>query len=261
MIPQRYIDQWSSVAPWQELHKIEQDLIITRALLSIFSDPFLKDALAFRGGTALNKLFFKPASRYSEDIDCVQVKAEPIGPTLTALRVALDGWLGNPKRDFSRGLVTLTYKTISEEGIPLTLKIEINCREHFSVLGYQSIPFGSESAWAAGAVDIQTFRLEELLSTKLRALYQRRKGRDLFDLYTALTAYPDLDLQALIESFLLYMSPGQRITKTLFVANMEHKMANEEFKIDILSLLPYNSATYDHEKAYDLVREKLIERL
>ncbi|MGH2469017.1 MAG: nucleotidyl transferase AbiEii/AbiGii toxin family protein [Chloroflexota bacterium] len=39
-----------------------------------------------------------------------------------------------------------------------------------------------KSPWFTGSADVPTFALEELLGTKLRALYQRRKGRDLFDL-------------------------------------------------------------------------------
>ena len=34
-------------------------------------------SLAFRGGTALYKLYLTPAARYSEDIDLVQVEAGP----------------------------------------------------------------------------------------------------------------------------------------------------------------------------------------
>lgn len=45
----------------------------------------MRDTLAFRGGTALYKLYLKPAARYSEDIDLVQVKAEPAGDMMGAL--------------------------------------------------------------------------------------------------------------------------------------------------------------------------------
>ena len=40
-----------------------------------------------------------------------------------------------------------------------------------------------DSEWFSGSGTIITYRLEELMATKLRALYQRRKGRDLFDLW------------------------------------------------------------------------------
>lgn len=90
MIPRDYITEWRAHAPWVQDFQVEQDLVISRALVAIFSHPLLKDALAFRGGTALYKLHLKPAARYSEDIDFVQVNAEPAGLMMEALRSVLD---------------------------------------------------------------------------------------------------------------------------------------------------------------------------
>lgn len=75
MLPRRYIEEWKEFAPWPEDGQVEQDLIIENALLQLFSDEFLQKRLAFRGGTALHKLFLKPQVRYSEDIDLVQINA------------------------------------------------------------------------------------------------------------------------------------------------------------------------------------------
>ena len=58
MIPAMNIVAWSKNAPWAEQRQIEQDLIISRALVELFNDPFLVEQLRFRGGTALNKLRF-----------------------------------------------------------------------------------------------------------------------------------------------------------------------------------------------------------
>ena len=96
MIPEYCLTEWRQQVPWVEDYQVEQDLIISRALVDIYQQPLLKDKLAFRGGTALNKLFLTPPSRYSEDIDLVQLKAEPIGATVGAIRDALDHWLGKP---------------------------------------------------------------------------------------------------------------------------------------------------------------------
>ncbi|MDA1088439.1 MAG: nucleotidyl transferase AbiEii/AbiGii toxin family protein, partial [Verrucomicrobia bacterium] len=63
----------------------------------------------------------------------------------------------------------------------------INTREHFSVQGIRDVSFLAESRWFSGRCDLPRYSLEELLGTKLRALYQRRKGRDLFDLWLGLT--------------------------------------------------------------------------
>lgn len=94
MIPELYIAEWRQKAPWPETLQIEQDLVISRALVEIYSHPLLAEALAFRGGTALYKLFIKSAQRYSENIDLVQTKPGSIGPIVNALRNALDFWLG-----------------------------------------------------------------------------------------------------------------------------------------------------------------------
>ena len=70
MIPENFIQRWHQNVGWQTPAQVEQDLILSRMLVEIFSDPFLNEELAFRGGTAFHKLFITPAARYSEDIDC-----------------------------------------------------------------------------------------------------------------------------------------------------------------------------------------------
>lgn len=85
MIQRAFITQWGAVVPWTSPRLVEQDLIICRALVSIYNEPFLSEHLAFRGGTALHKLYLHPQPRYSEDIDLVQVNAEPIKETIDHL--------------------------------------------------------------------------------------------------------------------------------------------------------------------------------
>ncbi len=80
MIPRAHITGWRCRAPWSTDAQIEQDLVICRALVDIFSDGLAAREAAFRGGTALHKLYFETPGRYSEDLDLVQVNAGPIGP-------------------------------------------------------------------------------------------------------------------------------------------------------------------------------------
>jgi predicted nucleotidyltransferase component of viral defense system len=264
MIPRKFIQEWTKFVEWQEPRQIEQDLIITAALLKIYESNYLKEHLAFRGGTALNKLFFKPASRYSEDIDLVQTKNEPIGKTIDHLRSCMDPWLGTPKRSFSDGGVTLAYRVISDDGFPIRLKLEINTKEHFAVLGLANCLFESQSSWplGSGSTQITTFAIEELLATKLRALYQRRKGRDVYDLYIALRTIKPLDCQKLIHCFHEYMKfGGHTISQKLFIANMDAKMQNQEFLSDMVPLLQRGSSDFDPNIAYEWVKELLIKRI
>ncbi len=67
MIPFDFITAWRAHAPWVDNSQVEQDRVISRALVEIFAHPALADALALRGGTALSKLHLRPAARYSED--------------------------------------------------------------------------------------------------------------------------------------------------------------------------------------------------
>ena len=109
---------------------------------------------------------------------------------------------------------------------------------------------------------IRTFKIEELLGTKMRALYQRRKGRDLYDLYIALKTLPHLDCKAILHCFTKYIAfEGNCISKTLFLENMNLKLLNKEFREDIIPLLPRHREPFDPERAYQHVRENLLEYL
>ena len=260
MIPRRYIEEWKEFAPWPENSQVEQDLVIERALIEIFSDPFLNENLAFRGGTALHKLFLKPQARYSEDIDLVQIKTGPIKPILVKLRECL-AFLGT-KRNITTSIhnntIEYRFETEIQPIIRMRLKIEINCREHFTVLGLQQVPFKIQNGWFNGECMINTYYIEELLGTKLRALYQRRKGRDLFDLDLALSKL-DIDISKLIQCYKEYInfSHGASPTSKMFVINMEEKMKDNEFRNDIFTILR-PGIEYDNDLAYKQINERII---
>ena len=179
--------EWEKDYPWQRKSQIEQDLIICRALCALYNDEYLSDHLAFRGGTTLNKIYLNPQPRYSEDIDLVQINVEPIKETIDKIRNVLS-FLGKPVVKQKTHNNTLIFRFNSEIPpiIPIRLKVEINTREHFNVLGLTKHKFSVNSQWFAGNCQTTTYYLEELLGTKMRALYQRRKGRDLFDLWKVL---------------------------------------------------------------------------
>jgi hypothetical protein len=177
VIPRDYITEWRSRAPWADNAQVEQDLVICRALVNIFSQSVLRDALAFRGGTALYKLYLTPAVRYSEDIDLVQVRSEPAGAVMDALRAVLDPWLGEAKWKQTEGRVTFSYRFASEDPtpIPLRLKVEVNTREHFAEHGFQHVRFEVASRWFSGACSITTYHLDELLGRAATCLIWRTR--------------------------------------------------------------------------------------
>jgi predicted nucleotidyltransferase component of viral defense system len=255
MIPLDYITTWRVNAPWPQLSQIEQDLIICRALVELYTHPVVAKNLAFRGGTALFKLHLLPA-RYSEDIDLVQMQAGPIGPIMDAVQEKINPWLGIPKRKQSEGRVTLIWRVESEEGLPLRLKVEINSREHFTVLGYQQFEFRMASRWYTGSALISSYRIDELLGTKLRALYQRKKGRDLFDLWqTAKTLA--VNPETVVSCFLQYMEYEEhQISRAEFEMNLFEKLDDSRFLDDISPLLTTGSS-WDSRAAARYVLDSL----
>lgn len=205
MIPLAYLQQWSNRATWPDLRHVEQDLIICRALCDLFNSPDLAGKIAFRGGTAINKLLFEQPLRYSEDIDLVQIRPEPIGPTIDAIRGALGwlGWCGVSRASHSTHLI-FKFSPEIETTSQLKLKVEINTREHSSFLAFKKYPFEVDCDWYKARADILSFEPEELFGTKLRALLQRRKTRDLFDLYKGLQHLP-MDPGLLVGCFEYYI--------------------------------------------------------
>lgn len=174
----------------------------------------------------------------------------------------LDPWLGEARHKHGMGGTTLVYR-FDSSSLPIQrmrLKIEINTREQFTVLGTVRRRFDVDASWFAGGAEVVTFRLEELLGTKLRALYQRKKGRDLYDLWLALTTLA-VDDAAVLTCFQRYLErDGRRVSRAEFESNVAGKSESGGFLDDVSILLaPGNS--YLAQAALELVHERLIARL
>ena len=263
MIAKPYIAKWQEHAPWKQFYQVEQDLVISRVLVEIFSDDFLRENLAFRGGTALHKLYLNPAPRYSEDIDLVQIKAGPIKPIMKRLQEVIT-FFEEPRKTQVKGHgAKALYRFNSEyEEIRLRLKLEINCKEHFNVLDWVDFPFEVESEWFSGKAEIKTYSINELLGTKLRAFYQRSKGRDLFDLdYSRLNM--ELDIEQIIHCFKEYITfaTGNRppSQKELLI-NIEEKENDPNFTGDMEALLR-PEIKYNQEAAFKWLKNELVEKI
>ncbi|MBU6296962.1 MAG: nucleotidyl transferase AbiEii/AbiGii toxin family protein [Alphaproteobacteria bacterium] len=186
------------------------------------------------------------------------MRAEQAGKAMSTLRTVLDPWLGEPRWKQSEGRITFSYRFASEGAPPLKmrLKVEINSREHFAVHGFVRRPFRVQSRWFSGGCTIPTYGLDELLGTKLRALYQRKKGRDLFDLTT--TLHGGADPARVVEAFSTYMRHGgHQVTRTDFEENLEDKLADPQFTADIGALLAPGHV-WDIHAAAKAVREALL---
>ena len=200
--------------------------------------------------------------RYSEDIDLVQVNAEPIKETIDHLREVLS-WLGEPvvkQKKHNNTLVFRVQPTDVGAG-EIHLKVEINCKEHFSVFPMVRVPFSVKNDWFNGQCEVLTYELDELVGTKVRALYQRLKGRDLFDVYTALIT-GKLDIERVMTAYDRYLRfvASHAPTYREFVLNMDEKMQNPEFLGDTTGLLR-PGLTFEMQPSWEMVRDIIISHL
>lgn len=139
--------------------------------------------------------------------------------------------MAQPRWSVGANTTTLDYR-FETTALPvqtMRLKIETNTREHFALLGYERRPYRVENPWFTGGAEVHSFKTEELLGTKLRALYQRSKGRDLFDLDLALRTL-DVDDGRGVECFVGYLArSGLSVTRADFKANLAAKLEEPSF--------------------------------
>jgi hypothetical protein len=173
----------------------------------------------------------------------------------------LDPWLGTPRRALKEGRVNLLYRFESEDVPPLRLRLKIdNSRKHFSELGLMRMPFRVDTSWFSGAAEVTTFAIDELLATKLRALCQRKKGRDIFDLWLALER-GIIDPPRLLACFDRYMTEGgQTVSRAELEANLYEKRAATLFRSDIAPLLRPGIG-WNLDVAMDAVLERIVAQL
>jgi predicted nucleotidyltransferase component of viral defense system len=245
-ITARILRNWADEGGIPDLTLAELDYRLVHALRAVYTDPFLHDRLCLKGGTALNKLYLPGTSRLSVDLDfnAVGTKEQvlkertPIGEAIAA---ALE------QQDSS---YDLTYRgrydqlTVYARFSPLSgtarqrLKLEVSFIERFAILGRveQSLvplPFDEPLA-------INTYHLEELTSTKLRALYDRRKGRDIYDLFRI--ADHDLNQAAVRKMVLYYFYRANKVFHyPTFVSNVELKIAGRGFRDDVRTLIRHGT--------------------
>lgn len=260
MVPAAHIDAWRAHAPWPSEVDIEQDLVLSRLIVDIASNPLLGKELAFRGGTCLHKLQARVATRYSSDLDYTRTTTGPVKEILEAIRVvvAATGLVESSYRQGRDG-VNIKFDAEPTRGIGrLRVKIELNTREVASCRERIAVPFKVENPWFTGEAEVLTFDIAEILGTKLRALYQRRKGRDLFDLWVGMTRL-GAKASPIVEAFEHYLSlGGVTITRADFEANLEEKMRHRGFRSDLDTILLAPPVDYDVDAAAAFVRSELL---
>ena len=260
--------------PWPRQRQVEQDLLLCLAMAALFNDAFLRSQIAMRGGTLLHKVHLAPAARYSEDIDLVVYGDRPEAHIAKAIQRVLKDVFGKPTGSIwdtmqlairnvvkpSRVLrLTYSVPSVSEPGATLYLVVEVNVTERKPHRDIVQIPFEFAYRDATIKSALNGYDLHEMLGTKMRALFQRKRGRDLFDLYWALTlAQPAVDAALVIDSFRHYLAQeGGSAARAEFIGILDSHLADRGFCNDMLPLLR-TGLDYDPKQAGELVKAKLL---
>lgn len=260
MIPAGAITAWSTRRPWPNRAAIEQDLLLARTIVAIYQHPLLADEFVFRGGTCLHQVVLSNPRRYSEDLDFVRASHSGIGEVFDALREVADQ-IGLDVTGTDVGTHPKLRMRASSEDDPeviLRIKIEINTHETSPAGPIIKRLFEVDNSWFTGSAQVRTFTSAELIATKIRALYQRKKGRDLFDMWLALTEL-GLTGDELIGSFAPYRPDG--LTAALAEANLRGKLADRAFRADLEPLIAEWPADYDIDAAGEMVITEVLRKL
>lgn len=266
-----------TVVPWAAQYQVEQDLLLCRAMVALFDDAFLSSQIAMRGGTLLHKVHLAPAARYSEDIDLVVVGTRPAEHIRRGIRRVLTEVLGAPKTSVwdtlklairntvkpSRVLrMTCSARSIIEPGRTLEIVVEANVTERKPHRAVVEMPFSFPFRDKPVQTRIKGCDIHEMLGTKMRAMFQRKRGRDLFDLYWALTKSPSpVDSSAIIASFQHYLKQEDtKAGRAEFVGILEAHLRDRGFCSDMEPLLR-SGIIYDPQSAGSYVKTNLLSLL
>lgn len=266
-----------AIVPWAAQYQVEQDLLLCRAMVALFDDKFLSSQIAMRGGTLLHKVHLAPAARYSEDIDLVVVGTRPADHIRRAIRRVLSDVLGTPKASVwdtlalairntvkpSRVLrMTYSARSIIEPNRTLEIVVEANVTERKPHRAVVEMPFSFPFRDKPVQTHVKGFDIHEMLGTKMRAMFQRKRGRDLFDLYWALTKSPTpVDAAAIIASFEHYLKQEDtKAGRTEFIGILDDHLKDRGFCSDTEPLLR-SGITYDPQSAGRYIKANLLSLL
>jgi hypothetical protein len=99
--------------------------------------------------------------------------------------------------------------------------------------------FSLENEWFSSKAQITTFLVEEILSTKFRALLQRDKGRDVFDLGRAIDEFDGMDLESVVKGMTHYLDmSGAVIHRAAAEERLFNKLKTMSMLDDMRALVP-----------------------
>ena len=252
MITEAELAHWRTRVPWIPDSQVEQDLVLSRLIVEFARDPLLGGELVFRGGTCFHKLWLDRPWRYSEDLDYVRRTDGGIGDIFDAIR-SIAANLGFERITTQVGRhPKVKLRSTLVAGGPLQVKVEMNTFERSPARPTVTRSFAVASPWFTGDAKVPTFSIEELTATKVRALFQRRKGRDLFDLWLAVH-HGEAVIDDIVACFEPYRPEGWSVERAL--DNLDAKLVVDDFTNDLDQLVDAAPNGYSIDAAATTARQ------
>ncbi len=177
-------------------HVVEKDYVLGWLLWGIGSEPALSDSWAFKGGTCLKKCYIE-TYRFSEDLDFTVLPGGPISPdvVLPVIRDVLErvGQQSGIRFDVSDPILKASASGDYVEGRiyyqgprgarkPARVKLDLSASEVVArptVLRPIAHPYPDELESPAA---VRCYSFEEVFAEKIRAMGERGRSRDLYDI-------------------------------------------------------------------------------
>ena len=160
----------------------EKDYFLALAIQLVYNSP-LKDTLIFKGGTAIHHCYL-PQQRFSEDLDFTSldphISTEEIATVLESSGCFL------VKKSYQSSY-TIKIERLQYQGLlgqPGNIKFEVDHHQNVILPG---ITIRYQNVWKVPAF-AQVMDQREICAEKIRAISQRARYRDFYDLYFLINA-------------------------------------------------------------------------
>lgn len=222
----------------------EKDYILALVLQLLSQSPLGKK-LVFKGGTSLHHCYLEQ-QRFSEDLDFSSgqesVSFEEVQKVLTSV-----DYLTIKKHYQSPATIKIERLSYTGPiGFPNFIKLDIDVLQNV-LLPVQEIPY--RTAWGV-EFPVRVMDIREICAEKIRAMSDRARYRDFFDVYLVLKTY-NLDLQEIL-GYIRQKEIRKPITKASILQNW--KLTEEQKESE-------KKAIYYSQPIEDSIIEEMLHNL
>lgn len=246
----------------------EKMLRLAEILRFISGDPFLSNAVALKGGTAINLTIFN-LPRLSIDIDldyaCNNSKDDMMKDreTITAVLeryMTAEGYELSNKSKTYHSLDSFVYTYTNSAGIKDNIKVEINYSLRSHVLSFISKPI--ETTGIFDEIKVLSVAPIEIFASKIVALLTRTAARDLYDIHNMITfgLFDESEAAMLRKCVLFYFTIASDEVPEIFDINRIYSLTNHRIRTDLQPVLR-KKERFDLSAAQKRTEEYLTELL